>query len=171
MATDADHYNNTIRIPLWNGVNLYATITVIFAQLYISARPLNRDAKQDSAPAELGAQFAANRRAATLETSWQAAGARRAAIMASSSAEYFSAEAVALRARYGAAARGCARARGWGRLRSLSGYGWERGGLGMRGSKPLPPPTASPAAAADIVPAALAVSTAREGGKGSSLGG
>jgi TctA family transporter len=69
MATDADHYNNTMRIPLWNGVNFYATNTVIFAQLDISAQPLKRDAKQESAPAEIDAQFAANQRASTLVTS------------------------------------------------------------------------------------------------------
>jgi hypothetical protein len=47
-------------------------------------------------------------------------------------------------------------------------------GLGTRrtgtAGQPLPLPTASTASAAYIVPAALAVSTAREGGKRSSLG-
>jgi hypothetical protein len=142
-----------------------------FAQLGISARPLNPDAKQESAPAELDAQFAANLRASTLETPWQAARASWATNMASSSAEYFLVAAVALPARYGVAARGCTRARCWGRLRSLSGCGWERRRQGMRRAHPLPLPTASTASAADIVPAALAVSTAREGGKTSSLGG
>jgi hypothetical protein len=44
-----------------------------FAQLDISALPLNREAKQVSAPAKFDAQFAANWRAPTLETSWHVA--------------------------------------------------------------------------------------------------
>jgi hypothetical protein len=99
--------------PSWTALTFVQLLLSSFAQLDISARQLNRDAKQESAPVELVAQFAANWRASTLEP-WQAARASWAANMASSSAEYFLAAAVALCARYGVAARGCTRARSWG---------------------------------------------------------